>query len=842
MAGKSPGNPMSFDPGQKWEASIDSIHKPTSSPGLKARIRSLLFACVKSFGRKASLDSTACLESETPLVRKRAYGDVQRAIILRLSRDKQKHNQKQKQKQKQKHEDEKKRKRKHKLSDTAIPSTPPYSPSCFPLSGTSRNSSAYLGGSRPSMSLEKALRENERVEESPEMYWPDRWPDRGSSELGNLEAESRRSNLQEKGQNASRSSAETLDDEDSGQKTFNASFRKPDALDSSPPDAAFTDECRTSISQERDGQSESPVDGESASRVGQVPRREATCIPMRRRSILRTPGVATRPAPDPTSCTNSAQSTQSALSPSSTSLASVSDSVSVSASVTRRGTRKGSESEKEAPSQPPRGSSRTDKTKEAIRKGAAKPSPDSGCTPSGSTSRSSQRRLSNTDSASGSHTSTKPHTRPVEQHPQVTKAPSSAAVDLDHATCCTETSANLCAATATTRKTPALSSKLTSSTRQLARRSRHRARQSMFPAEPDSGLLPPRNHRTDNSEDSGAETRRTVPENGSNKDDHGDRGSKHVEEANTTTARNTANWSRFPPLLRVQGHTTNARGSQREASPLASATSATETIPSREKSVPAAVLPFSSLRKHHPHSRHVTTTATATATATAMLETPRRVPHPVKSPTGHFERPNNAPRPRQHEHHVKAEPNPPRGTSQPATSPPPPPPPPNLSKELPLEPPRKNTLRSTFFKRPRRTTEQSFPQRQRGASLPPVHAHASLSLSSPSASSFIATKENTNRAGATPHLHYCTGPNSRHSPSDSSPCHNTAEASQKYRRQHHYQQQEQDKRKHSTLLHRPAFSDIDEAMAFDGARGSEPRYRVLHSYNSPAYKNLPIWG
>ncbi|KAG6016278.1 hypothetical protein E4U43_003961 [Claviceps pusilla] len=834
MAGNSPGNPMAFDPGQKREASIDSIHKPTSSQGLKARIRSLLLACIKSFGRKATLDSSACLESETPLVRKRAYGDVQRAIILRLSRDKQEHNQKQK--QKQKHEDEKKHKRNHKLSDTAVHWTPLYSPSSFPLSGTSRYSSAYLGGSRPSMSLEKALRENERVEESPEMYWPDR----GSSELGNLEAESQRSNLQGKRQNASRSSAEHLDDEDSGQKTFNGSLRKPDALNSSPLDAAFTDECRTSISQERDGQSESPVDGESASRVGQVPRREATCIPMRRRTILRTPGVATRPAPDLIPCT---KSTQSALSPSSTSLASVSVSVSVSASVTRRGTRKGSESEGEALSQTPRGSSHTDKTKEAIRKGAAKPSPDSGCTPSGSTSRSSQRRLSNTDSASSFHASTKPLTRPVEQHPRVTKAPSSAAVDLNHATC-TETSANLCAATATTRKTPALSSKLTSSTRQLARRSRHRARQSMFPAEPDSGFLPPRNHRTDDREDSGAETRRTVLENGSNKEDHGDRGSQHVEKANKTTARNTANWSRFPPLLRVQGHTTNARGSQREASPLASATSATETVPPREsgasrppkKSVPAAVLPCSSLRKHHPHSRHVTTTATATA----MFETPRRVPHPVKSPTGHFERPNNGPRPHQHENHVKAESNPPRGTSQPATSSPPPPP--NLSKELPLEPPRKNTLRSTFFKRPRRTTEQSFPQRQRGASLPPVHAHASLSLSSLSPSSLIATKENTNRAGATPLLHYCSGPNSRHSPSDSSPCHNTAEASQKYRRQHHDQQQEQDKRKHSTLLHRPAFSDMDEAMAFDGARGSEPRYRVLHSYNSPAYKNLPIWG
>ncbi|KZZ99138.1 hypothetical protein AAL_02689 [Moelleriella libera RCEF 2490] len=61
------------------------------------------------------------------------------------------------------------------------------------------------------------------------------------------------------------------------------------------------------------------------------------------------------------------------------------------------------------------------------------------------------------------------------------------------------------------------------------------------------------------------------------------------------------------------------------------------------------------------------------------------------------------------------------------------------------------------------------------------------------------------------------------------------------------------KRKHSTLHHRPAFSE-DLALSGSefgnggggggGPRRSlpKPRYRVLHSYNSPAYRNIPIWG
>lgn len=50
-------------------------------------------------------------------------------------------------------------------------------------------------------------------------------------------------------------------------------------------------------------------------------------------------------------------------------------------------------------------------------------------------------------------------------------------------------------------------------------------------------------------------------------------------------------------------------------------------------------------------------------------------------------------------------------------------------------------------------------------------------------------------------------------------------------------------RRHSTLLHRPAFSEPWAAASPAQLRdGSKPPYRVLHSYNSPAYKNTPIWG
>ncbi|KAG5981043.1 hypothetical protein E4U55_003362 [Claviceps digitariae] len=849
---------MAFDRVQTRKASIDSIHKPTSSQGLKLRIRSLFLTSAKSFGRSLSLDSSTCLESQTPFARKCAYSDVRRAIVIRLSR----------QKHKNEDEREKKHKHKHTLSDTAISWTPTYSLSRFPSSGTSRYSYAYLGGSRPSMSLEKALRENERLEETCDIYWSER----GSSERSNIESAGHRCGVQLKGHNASRNS---MDDEDLWQKTPNSSLIKPDILASSPLDATFTDEYRTSISHGRDGQLKSSVDTGSASCVSKMDRREANWIPMRRRSILQTPGVATRTHSDPISWKKAGTSRSYKT------LASAS----IPAPSRRRGTQKGAESEQEA--QPARDGFCTDRTKEAIRTGASR-EPGSGfASPESSLSR--RGRLSNTDSVSfSSNASTKSPTRPAEQ-PRVTEVPSSAAVD--HLTC-TATSAGI--PTVSTSKTPAPSSKPTSSTKQLTRRPRQRAGQSIFLAEPnikspqlpcrrpseasdaltkgaedvssDRDSPPSRHHGKSDTKDGRVGTRPNVPEHGCNTDEHVECGahtssrtcsrdsqsyqvssSRHGvnrvsksrgrlgEEASTVTSQNAADRSRSSSLLRVQDRTNSTRRSELEAPPPASAT---QTVHSRENGVscpqkppgPAAIVPCSSLQKRHAHSRPVT----------SMSGTRRPVPHPPTNPTGHS--PNLKSTPHKHEQSTKTEPKhrrgePGNGASQ-FAAPPPPPPPLNLSKELPLEPPRKNTLRSTFFKRPRRTTQHYFPQRR--SSLPTIHA--SSSSSSSSSSPTAAEKTATPRGGTSPYLHYYAGLSSRHSQLDLSSCPNAASSQQQHQHQHQHQQQDQDKRKHSTLLHRPAFSDIVEAIAFDGARGSEPRYRVLHSYNSPAYKNLPIWG
>ncbi|KAF5130747.1 hypothetical protein E5D57_007091 [Metarhizium anisopliae] len=49
-------------------------------------------------------------------------------------------------------------------------------------------------------------------------------------------------------------------------------------------------------------------------------------------------------------------------------------------------------------------------------------------------------------------------------------------------------------------------------------------------------------------------------------------------------------------------------------------------------------------------------------------------------------------------------------------------------------------------------------------------------------------------------------------------------------------------RRHSTLIHRPAFSESLAIASLERPKDEpQPPYRVLHSYNSPAYKNIPIW-
>ncbi|KAG6010444.1 hypothetical protein E4U21_006445 [Claviceps maximensis] len=840
---------MAFDPGQTWDASVYPIHKPSISQGLKLRIRSLFLASAKSFGNGLSLDAPACLESQAPFVRKCAYGDVQRAII-RLSRHK------------HKHEDEHGHEKKYKISEPAFSSTHTHSTPRFPLSGTSRHSYAYLGGSRSSMSLEKALQESERVEEGREIYWSGR----GNSEHGKLETRGNWCGLQLQEQNASRSSAISIDDENIGQKMLNSFFIKPDALPSSPLDTTFIEEYTSSISNRRDEQSQSPADKETTSRVGRkMHGRETTYVPVRRRSILQTPGVATRPPPKPTSLT------KSAASPSSISLASSSGPG--PGSDARCWTPKGSEPEKEA--LPPRGSLYIDRPKEATPKRAPRP-PESGFVSPEFSLSSRRKGLLRTNSALSNKSATKTATRPAEQ-PRVTKLPSSAAVD--HITC-PATSARF--STASTSKIPAPCSRTIGSKRRLALTPRHRIGQNQSFAEPNSkdlqlpcrllseaagalsdqaqdvpsdrGRKSHRNHKNDDTKGSRAEIRQIGPDHGPPKDDD-------VESGAHSSA---AISSRSSPPLHVQGWTTNANESQLEASPV---TSAAETSYARstcagrspKQPIPIALFPFSSLRKHHPRGRHVTIPTTTIpptpTTTTAETPRPRQVSYPAKSPTG--PPPKIHTTPRQHDDPAKARPKTSRGEPRngaclPAKSPAPP----NLSKELPLEPPRKNTLRSTFFKRPRRTMQKYLSHQ--GASKTPLdaqtqaqaqtHAHGSALHPPPPpflAPSTEAEKSNT-RGSPSPHLHYYYyGLSSRHSHSDASTHHKSTETLRQQHQQEQQkqqQQQEQEKRKHSTLLHRPAFSDIEEAIAFDGTRGSEPRYRILHSYNSPAYKNLPIWG
>ncbi|KAG5951437.1 hypothetical protein E4U53_003092 [Claviceps sorghi] len=739
---------MASDPGHTWEASTGSIHKPTSGQRLRLVLRSLFLASAKSSGRALSLDSSACLESRAPFVRRCACGVVQRARI-RLSR----HKHEKEDEHEHEHEHEKNHWHKHRLSDTAVSWTSAYSPSPFPLSGARRYSYAYLGGSRPSMSLERALRESERDEETRDMYWRER----GGSAYSNLE------------QNASRSS---MDDEDLGQTLPNSSWINLDSVASSPLVATFIDEYRTTIAHERGGQakSKSPVDvdEETASGVRKA-RRETGCVPIRRRSVLQTPGVATRPLPDLTSETKSASWQPSAC------LASVSVSLSPSPSTKWPMTEKAAESEQEA--QQPRDSLCAGKAKEAIPRGSARP-PDTGLV-SPQSPPDSQARLANADSASSSAALTATLPGPA-QRAGVTEASSSAAVD--HVT---HKTTSVGVAAASTSEALAPSSKPAGRTRQLPLRPRHRVRQDTSPAGPSSrnSRLPFRrpseaacaltkqasghvpcdrspsaleNRRNDDPEDLGARRRQRVTDHGSNKDDH-------VE--------------------------TNARGSRPEASPLASPAQAGRlrgSHPSRPppQPTPAAVLPRSSSQKCH---------------ATTTSEAPR--------PTSHSKIPETtAPK-------TDAKPLP-RDESRPRRLP-------NLSKELPPEPVRKTTLRSTFFKRPRRTTTTPPHPSHHPSAPPPPRAR----LPPPRTSS----KSTTTPGPRSPYLHYCASLTSRHQVNPS-------------RHKRPDPPHEQDKRKHSTLLHRPAFSDLEEALAVDGLRGSEPRYRVLHSYNSPAYKNLPIWG
>ncbi|KAG5993642.1 hypothetical protein E4U52_001790 [Claviceps spartinae] len=175
-------------------------------------------------------------------------------------------------------------------------------------------------------------------------------------------------------------------------------------------------------------------------------------------------------------------------------------------------------------------------------------------------------------------------------------------------------------------------------------------------------------------------------------------------------------------------------------------------------------------------------------------------------------------------------------------------PPLNLSKELPLEPPRQNSLRSTFFKRPRRASTQ---HPQQNSLLDPADAPAHQASHTTTLEKKISRDSNATRT--TP-SHPYAGLDSRHSQVNLSVYPREREQERGQALPDRRKGEEACwpwglTRKHSTLMHRPAFSGSPggvggfEDIQTEYARGAGvPRYRVLHSYNSPAYKNMPIWG
>ncbi|KAG6266089.1 hypothetical protein E4U49_000612 [Claviceps purpurea] len=187
-------------------------------------------------------------------------------------------------------------------------------------------------------------------------------------------------------------------------------------------------------------------------------------------------------------------------------------------------------------------------------------------------------------------------------------------------------------------------------------------------------------------------------------------------------------------------------------------------------------------------------------------------------------------------------------------------PPLNLFKELPLEPPRQHSLRSTFFKRPRRASTQ-HPQQDAPLGPPGAPAHQA---SHTTALEKKIPRDSDSSMTSSPYLHPYAGLTSRHNQLNLGvyPRERGREREQAVPDRRRTEEEERVcwpwglTRKHSTLMHRPAFSGSPGVVGGGGGGGgfSEdvqreytrgagvPRYRVLHSYNSPAYKNMPIWG
>ncbi|KJK79776.1 hypothetical protein H634G_05368 [Metarhizium anisopliae BRIP 53293] len=129
----------------------------------------------------------------------------------------------------------------------------------------------------------------------------------------------------------------------------------------------------------------------------------------------------------------------------------------------------------------------------------------------------------------------------------------------------------------------------------------------------------------------------------------------------------------------------------------------------------------------------------------------------------------------------------------------------DLTKELPPEPPRDDLLRSSFSKRPwqqKRLAERKWLQNNNEESVRSYEFHHNHVRSQ---TTTVMGREQTQVVQD----------------------HISVFMSQ---------------RRHSTLIHRPAFSESLAIASLERPKDEpQPPYRVLHSYNSPAYKNIPIW-
>ncbi|KHN94271.1 uncharacterized protein MAM_07907 [Metarhizium album ARSEF 1941] len=131
----------------------------------------------------------------------------------------------------------------------------------------------------------------------------------------------------------------------------------------------------------------------------------------------------------------------------------------------------------------------------------------------------------------------------------------------------------------------------------------------------------------------------------------------------------------------------------------------------------------------------------------------------------------------------------------------------DLTKELPPEPPREEILRSSFSKRP-------WQQRR-------LAARSGLQSSNQENERSYECHHDQVRSQTT-----------------------TAMSPEQTQVVQDYISVFMSRRRHSALAHRPAFSESLAIASVERPHPKEeprPPYRVLHSYNSPAYKNIPIW-